>query len=105
MDQRLSVLDSVKTLLVSYSGLVIQMPDMFPQVQNTPLGPQQLVSRLKSPPDTPQGLPTEYIHELITRFDGDGLDMVNLCGKEVEKKIMQLKFMIDSWSCYCCYFK
>lgn len=33
LDQRLAVLDSVKTLIVSYSGLVLQMPDMFPQVQ------------------------------------------------------------------------
>jgi ubiquitin conjugation factor E4 B len=74
-DQRLSVLDSVKTLLVSYSGLVIQMPDMFPQIQHN-LGPQQLVSRLKSLPDTPQGLPTDYLAEFIARFNDDGLDMV-----------------------------
>lgn len=32
-DQRLSVLDSVRALIVSYSGLVTQMPDMFPQIQ------------------------------------------------------------------------
>lgn len=33
LEQRLAVLDSVKALIVSYSGLVLQMPDMFPQIQ------------------------------------------------------------------------
>jgi ubiquitin conjugation factor E4 B len=33
LDQRLAVLDNVKNLIVSYSGLVLQMPDMFPQLQ------------------------------------------------------------------------
>lgn len=33
LDQRLAVLDSVKALIVSYSGLVLQMPDMFSQTQ------------------------------------------------------------------------
>ncbi|KAL9552599.1 hypothetical protein MBANPS3_003682 [Mucor bainieri] len=77
LDQRLAVLDSVKTLIVSYSGLVLQMPDMFPQIQNAPLGAaEQLVPRLKAQPDTPQGLPSEYIAELVNRFNQDGLDMI-----------------------------
>jgi ubiquitin conjugation factor E4 B len=33
LDQRLAVLDNVRNLIVSYSGLVLQMPDMFPQLQ------------------------------------------------------------------------
>lgn len=78
MDQRLQVLDSVKTLLVSYSGLVIQIPDMFPQSgHGAALGPQQLVPKLKSLPDSAQGLPTEYLQELIARFNDDGLDLVS----------------------------
>jgi ubiquitin conjugation factor E4 B len=77
-DQRISVLDSVKTLIVSYSGLVIQMPDMFPQ-QGSVLGPEQLVWRIKAQPDTNQGLPSEYLVELIDRFNDDGLDMVSFC--------------------------
>ncbi|KAI7901309.1 ubiquitin elongating factor core-domain-containing protein [Cokeromyces recurvatus] len=53
------------------------MPDMFPQFQSEHLGPeQQLVPRLKSLPDTPQGLPTEFLTQLIQRFDEDGLDMI-----------------------------
>ncbi|RUS13574.1 LOW QUALITY PROTEIN: hypothetical protein BC937DRAFT_95103 [Endogone sp. FLAS-F59071] len=31
--QRIGVLDKAKELLVSYAGLVLQMPDMFPQVE------------------------------------------------------------------------
>lgn len=76
LDQRLEVLDNVKALLVSYSGLVIQIPDMFPQHYGQALGPQQLVSRLKALPDSAQGLPSEYLQELIARFNGDGLDMI-----------------------------
>ncbi|KAI8149699.1 hypothetical protein BJV82DRAFT_130564 [Fennellomyces sp. T-0311] len=33
LDKRLGVLDAVKALLISYSGLLIQMPDMFPQLE------------------------------------------------------------------------
>ena len=47
-------------------------------VSGTPLGGQQLVSRLLSEPDSVQGLPTEYLNELVSRFVDDGLDMVNI---------------------------
>jgi ubiquitin conjugation factor E4 B len=77
LEQRLEVLNNVKKLLVSYSGLVLQMPEMFTQVQTQiELGPNQLITRLKNQPDTPQGLPSEYLNELVTRFKDDGLDMV-----------------------------
>lgn len=36
--QRIGVLDKAKELLVSYAGLVLQMPDMFPQVELYVLG-------------------------------------------------------------------
>lgn len=74
LDQRIAVLDTVKNLLVSYSGLVLQMPDMFPQAVNGVLGPQQLVPRLLQQPDTSGGLPTDYLDEFIARFNNDGLD-------------------------------
>ncbi|KAI9019583.1 ubiquitin elongating factor core-domain-containing protein [Phycomyces nitens] len=77
LDRRLAVLDSVKLLLVSYSGLVLQIPDMFPQLDNQQhLGPSQLVSRLLAQPDTAQGLPTDYLSEMISRFADDGLDTI-----------------------------
>ncbi|KAI8373503.1 ubiquitin elongating factor core-domain-containing protein [Choanephora cucurbitarum] len=76
LDQRLAVLDNVKALIVSYSGLVLQMPDMFPQLHSDQLGPKQLVSRLKALPDTSEGLPTDYLAELVSRFSEDGLDMI-----------------------------
>ncbi|KAG0749651.1 hypothetical protein G6F57_002879 [Rhizopus arrhizus] len=76
LEQRLDVLDSVRQLIISYSGLVIQMPDMFPQIQSDNLGPEQLIPRLKAEPDTSEGFPAEYINELIARFNEDGLDLI-----------------------------
>ncbi|CEI90732.1 hypothetical protein RMCBS344292_05047 [Rhizopus microsporus] len=76
LDQRLSVLDSVRQLVISYSGLVIQMPDMFPQIQSHNLGPAQLIPRIKAGLDTADGLPSEYINELAARFKEDGLDLI-----------------------------
>ncbi|KAI7869787.1 ubiquitin elongating factor core-domain-containing protein [Spinellus fusiger] len=75
---RLDMLDSVKFLLVSYSGLVLQIPDMFPQMESLTelLGPVQLVPRLLAPPESPQGLPTDYFSEMIERFSGDGLETI-----------------------------
>ncbi|KAI9269014.1 ubiquitin elongating factor core-domain-containing protein [Phascolomyces articulosus] len=53
------------------------MPDMFPQLENgASLGAEQLVPRLLAEPDSTQGLPTEYLNELVTRFADDGLDMI-----------------------------
>ncbi|KAI9276222.1 ubiquitin elongating factor core-domain-containing protein [Sporodiniella umbellata] len=52
------------------------MPDMFPQLQSEHLGPMQLIPKLKAGPDTPQGLPSEYINELALRFNEDGLDLI-----------------------------
>ncbi|KAI8978027.1 ubiquitin elongating factor core-domain-containing protein [Pilobolus umbonatus] len=78
VQERINALDSIKALLVSYSGLVLQIPDMFPQivVNSINLGPGQLVPRLKALPDTPQGLPADYLIELANRFKDDGLDMI-----------------------------
>ncbi|KAF7721031.1 hypothetical protein EC973_005541 [Apophysomyces ossiformis] len=76
MDERLSVLDAVKQLLVSYSGIVLQMPDLFPQIEGSALDAENIVSRFLAEPDTPEGLPLNYITELIVRFHGDGLDTI-----------------------------
>ncbi|KAI8149698.1 ubiquitin elongating factor core-domain-containing protein [Fennellomyces sp. T-0311] len=53
------------------------MPDMFPQLENAgSVGPEQLVSRLLAEPDSAQGLPSEYLVELVARFADDGLDAI-----------------------------
>lgn len=69
-------MDSVKGLLVSYSGLILQMPDMFPQNDTTPLGPDQLVPKLLAGIDNTSGLPAEFVEELANRFANDGLETV-----------------------------
>lgn len=69
-------MDSVKGLLVSYSGLILQMPDMFPQNDTTALGPDQLVPKLLAGIDNTSGLPAEFVEELANRFASDGLETV-----------------------------
>lgn len=47
------------------------------------LGPAQLVPRLMAGPESPNGLPTGYITELVSRFADDGFDMVMITVLEV----------------------
>ncbi|KAI1314793.1 hypothetical protein EDD11_001721 [Mortierella claussenii] len=75
IEERVQLLNASKTLLVSYAGIVLQMPDMFPQIErSTPLGVVQLVERLFADQDTPSGIPTEFLRDVATRFQGDGLE-------------------------------
>ncbi|KAF9194266.1 hypothetical protein BGZ51_000426 [Haplosporangium sp. Z 767] len=77
IEERVQTLNMSKSLLVSYAGLVLQMPDMFPQMQSaTPLGAQQLVERLFADQDTASGIPTEFLNDLATRFKDDGLENI-----------------------------
>ncbi|KAF9919148.1 hypothetical protein BX616_000836 [Lobosporangium transversale] len=75
IEERVQSLNTSKSLLVSYAGIVLQMPDMFPQVQSsTPLGATQLVERLFADQDTASGIPTEFLRDVAARFQGDGLE-------------------------------
>ncbi|CAG8504078.1 13438_t:CDS:10, partial [Ambispora leptoticha] len=77
LNQRVAIMDKIKELTVSYSGLVLQMPDMFPQVEtSSALGPQLLVPRLLAEPDTNEGLPTDFLREFIIRFEQDGFEEI-----------------------------
>eukprot|EP01135_Chromosphaera_perkinsii_P005722 Nk52_evm22s359 gene=Nk52_evmTU22s359 len=68
---------SLKALCISYSGLVLQMPDVFPQPQTKEsLGPQQLVKHLYAPMDSPQCLPGGFLSQLVERFENDGLEAI-----------------------------
>jgi hypothetical protein len=71
------VIDSAKDLLVSYAGLVTQMPGMFPQSSDTKEGTELLKEKLLVGIDNGNGLPSEYVDAMITRFDGDGLEGVS----------------------------
>ncbi|EIW81074.1 hypothetical protein CONPUDRAFT_55967 [Coniophora puteana RWD-64-598 SS2] len=44
----LSLLDKLRDLVISYTGLTLQMPDMFPQPQGKEVGPSELVRPLLS---------------------------------------------------------
>ncbi|KAF9977220.1 hypothetical protein BGZ75_010366, partial [Mortierella antarctica] len=77
VEERVQSLNACKSLLVSYAGLVLQMPDMFPQIQNTAsLGAPQLVERLFADQDTPAGVPTEFLKDVALRFKDDGLENI-----------------------------
>ncbi|KAF9431338.1 hypothetical protein BGZ76_000436, partial [Entomortierella beljakovae] len=77
IEERVQCLNSSKSLFVSYTGLVLQMPDMFPQLQNsTALGASQLVERLFADQDTPSGIPSEFLKDISIRFKDDGLENI-----------------------------
>ncbi|CAI2184476.1 10404_t:CDS:10 [Funneliformis geosporum] len=77
INERVNVLDAIKDLLVNYAGLIIQYPDMFPQVNNPiNLGPQQLVPRLLADVNTTEGLPWDFIQELSAKIDEEGFEQV-----------------------------
>ncbi|KAF9900188.1 hypothetical protein EC991_007790 [Linnemannia zychae] len=77
IEERVQSLNASKGLLVSYAGLVLQMPDMFPQIQTgVNLGPQQLIDRLLADSDAANGVPTEFLKDIADRFKDDGLDAI-----------------------------
>ncbi|CAG8498568.1 35_t:CDS:10 [Funneliformis mosseae] len=77
INERVNVLDTIKDLLVNYAGLIIQYPDMFPQVNNSMnLGPEQLVPRLLADVNTTEGLPWDFIQELSAKIDEEGFEQV-----------------------------
>ncbi|KAF9951757.1 hypothetical protein BGZ72_006781 [Mortierella alpina] len=77
IEERVQSLNACKSLLVSYAGLVLQMPDMFPQIQSAAsLGAPQLVERLFADQDTAAGVPTEFLKDVALRFKDDGLENI-----------------------------
>ncbi|RKP23862.1 ubiquitin elongating factor core-domain-containing protein [Syncephalis pseudoplumigaleata] len=92
LEERLKVVAQVRELVVSYAGIILQMPDMFPQsgsVDN--LGPGMLVPRLI---DEDSSLPDEFLADLVKRFESDGLEeilyplFVGLAAKAREQTIL-----------------
>ncbi|KII86779.1 hypothetical protein PLICRDRAFT_43444 [Plicaturopsis crispa FD-325 SS-3] len=82
----LAILDKLRELVISYAGLTLQEPEMFPQPANRPLGPPELVAPLLSlsalsapllstPAQSPNTLtPTEvepFLNDLARRFSLD----------------------------------
>ncbi|KAJ3088787.1 hypothetical protein HK102_007908 [Quaeritorhiza haematococci] len=76
---RLGVLESVRTLVVSYSGLVVMpgMSDSFPQPEKiTAMGPGYVAEKLlqKNPEDVERDIPREFLDDFVKRFEEDGLE-------------------------------
>ncbi|KAF9267408.1 ubiquitin conjugation factor E4 [Marasmius fiardii PR-910] len=83
--QALEKLEKIRTLIISYAGLTMQMPDMFPQPSGRDIGPSELVapllslSALSAPllssstsPNTlgPSDI-EQFLQELAARFEPD----------------------------------
>jgi ubiquitin conjugation factor E4 B len=84
--QAMGVLEKIRNLIISYAGLNLQDPDMFPQPSGVPLGPPELVKPLLSlsalsapllsaPTSSPYTLtPNDvepFLQDLARRFEPD----------------------------------
>ncbi|KAJ3072802.1 hypothetical protein HDU98_002881 [Podochytrium sp. JEL0797] len=78
--ERISILDEIRALIVSYSGLVVNpdMGDMFPQQEEiTKQGAGYIASKLLLDGfASEEQLPTEFLREFVARFENDGLDEI-----------------------------
>ncbi|EKM79473.1 hypothetical protein AGABI1DRAFT_74542 [Agaricus bisporus var. burnettii JB137-S8] len=89
--QALGKLEKLRELLISYAGLTIQEPDMFPQPEGRPAGPPELVAPLLSlstlsapllsgPIVDPDSLDAsnieQFVQELARRFQDEELEPV-----------------------------
>ncbi|KAG8733450.1 hypothetical protein FRC11_006177 [Ceratobasidium sp. 423] len=81
------ILDKLRELVVSYAGLTLQDPAMFPQPEGVPLGAQELLPSLLSLSSAPlnagstalglgAGDMEAFIGDLAKRFADDGLDEI-----------------------------
>jgi ubiquitin conjugation factor E4 B len=74
--QRKGIVESLKMLVINYSGLVLnaEMADLFPLPSKFHgLGAGYLAQKML-PPNLPDEVPIGFLHEFITRFANDGLD-------------------------------
>ncbi|CAG8609005.1 12038_t:CDS:10, partial [Acaulospora morrowiae] len=76
-NERIHVLDNLKSLIINYAELIIQYPEMFPQSRSfINLGPNQLVPKLTADVDAPERLPWDFIQEFVGRVDEEGFEEV-----------------------------
>ncbi|EPQ54429.1 hypothetical protein GLOTRDRAFT_139020 [Gloeophyllum trabeum ATCC 11539] len=98
VQQALGVLDKLRDLVISYAGLTLQEPEMFPQPSGRDLGPAELVAPLlsltslsapllsSSYPDASLS-PSDvepFLHDLVRRFEPDG-ELDGVLGPVVER--------------------
>ena len=73
-EAKLSVLNEIKRLCVSYAGISITVPDMFP----SELPVHNLVENLVVPIESEISLPDEFLGDFVSRFQNDGLEDIIL---------------------------
>ncbi|KAG5438977.1 hypothetical protein PCANB_002307 [Pneumocystis canis] len=95
--EKMNVIKESKRLFVSYSGLSITLPEMF-ELQYAPI---DLASRLLQELDTNEGIPFDFIKELIYQFDEEGT-LADLLGETVVELSRRLskKTIMDDYQPY-----
>ncbi|CAG8536201.1 5268_t:CDS:10 [Dentiscutata heterogama] len=77
INERVDVIDHLKELIINYVQYVLLYPNDLPQVRNSiELGPNQFISRLIAEFDSPEGLPLDFIKELINKIDDEGFEKI-----------------------------
>ncbi|MBW0490567.1 hypothetical protein O181_030282 [Austropuccinia psidii MF-1] len=95
--EKLEMIDKVRQLIVSYLGLIIQDPNMFPTSSGSITATDQLVKLLINP-DPSDSLTTHLstlIYELAQRFDNDGLE--DIIGPILVKIAMDMNLQTSTW--------
>ncbi|KAJ1970184.1 Ubiquitin conjugation factor E4 [Dispira parvispora] len=79
LQSRLETVDQCSQYLISYAGITLNMPGMFPDCGGNPN--EDIVAgvvevMLKEDGFSPQGIPQLFWEEVTQRFDGDGLEEI-----------------------------
>lgn len=71
------ILQNAAQLIVSYCGLVMLHPEMFPQSKGPEgIGSVQLLPMLKANEGEDKALPAEFLPQLLERFEGEELSQL-----------------------------
>ncbi|KAH9819920.1 ubiquitin elongating factor core-domain-containing protein [Melampsora americana] len=96
--ERLQLIDQAKNLIISYTGLAMQDPSMFPNNKTPPEDMfMQLCNLLTNPPPSHPLTPHIwlFIHELTQRFQDDGLE--DIIGPVISHISLQNNLRMALW--------
>uniref|UniRef100_A0A6B2KXF9 RING-type E3 ubiquitin transferase n=1 Tax=Arcella intermedia TaxID=1963864 RepID=A0A6B2KXF9_9EUKA len=88
-NSRVEVIDQIMNLIISYIGIILQFPEMFPNLERSPDNVvQQFVNILVKDADQP--LPLDFLSRLVERFKDGGLkEIFSPIFSEISSKLLQ----------------
>lgn len=94
---RLRVVDRARELIISYIGLTMQDPDMFPNSKSPESGAIQLINLLTRPAPSHPLTPHIWtlVYELAHRFEGDGLE--EIIGPVISQIALDNNLRLSKW--------